>query len=281
VNNTINVLNLTLLNNTQGTNVTLTVIDEIGDNVEGAIIEILKYDVSTNDFSINQIVETNFEGDAQTDLILNSEYYKFRIKYEGVTVLLTEKTYVYGTSLTFQITLQAGGFERAFVLNNLVGNITFSNTTHRTTFQYADLSGTVSQTCFYAYRLNQTSKTLYNSSCANNHTGGMTLTVANGTGYVYSLEGYMTANNVRYLVSSKLVEYGDDLPGSLGIGLFITFLVMATIVFISPIMEVGVIISSAVPFILSVVGINGLSMETTVGVFILGLVAAGIVGLKR
>ncbi len=81
INRTHTNLTLYLLKNTSATTVTATVYDEFDQEIESAFIKILRYDQPSNSYRIQEIVETNTQGQATFSAVLNDEYYKFIIEY--------------------------------------------------------------------------------------------------------------------------------------------------------------------------------------------------------
>lgn len=112
VDRTFNNLNLSLLNSTSSTTVTITVKDTLNNRVENATVKIYQYDVGVNDYVLQEVRTTNFEGQTIAGFILNEPLYKFVVHYDGEPVLTTAETQIYGTTLSLIVDLiTSGGFE--------------------------------------------------------------------------------------------------------------------------------------------------------------------------
>jgi len=274
-----NNLNLTLLNASEGTNVSVTVLQNLGLPLVGAAVKVLKYDIATNTYMTNQIVETNAEGKTQINILLNSEYYKFIIEYEGNVVYSSERMYIYGTTLTFQVSLLSNPFTTYFANNDLSGSITFSPNT--ATFSYNDESNTATA-CLYAYYLSTTTKTYYNSTCSASSSGEVSTSVDNVTGRTYYFEGLMYSGDTTYTVSTYTYTFKDRIPDGGAFGLLITAILLITAVFIMRYhLGLGIILGASVPLLVAVTGMSSLSVGATAGVFVLGLIVAYIIEVRR
>ena len=272
-----NVLNLTLCPDTICSAVTISVKDQFDNALEGAIIKVLKYDILQNGYVLQEVLTTNFDGETESNIQINNEYYKFIIEYEGVTVLSTLPTYVYGSTLTFVVNIGATGFEDYFYGIYLTGFITkISDAVY--SFTWSDTQNTATQGCLYAYRESHNATTLYNSSCVSSAAGTTFVTIDNSTGTSYTLYGRVTKYSIVHTLDSEIITFQQRLPNSGGIDLFILFILLLAIVFVgvwSP--TIGVILVGVTPFLLSLTGIVNISVGVASVVLILSIIIAYIV----
>jgi len=275
-----NSLNLTLLNLSSASNVTLNVFDTLGNKLEGAIVKILKFDVINNNYDVTEILQTNFEGVAIANIVLNSEYYKFIIDYDGLTVLTTNPTYIYGTDLTFYVPIGTQGMEDFFSEADISGQITYNYNTNLATFTYSDLDNTATQGCLYVYTRSGDTNTLVNSSCSSSSSGTL-------YGYAFNssnnwvFEGKVTKGGEEYLISSYRVDFTPKLDES-GSGAFFAFLLLAVVVFIGLFsLEVAIVLGSVVPLLFTITGLASFDYVVTIPIFVLGLVTAFIIGSNK
>lgn len=250
-------LTLYLLNSSTTTAVTATVYDEVGQVVEGAIIKVLKYDLPTNTYILREMQSTNFEGDAVLNLLLGSEYYRFIIEYpSGTAKLTTDPTYVYSTTISFQISISTTGGENFYNSREVSYTLTASNNTRGFFFTFSDGDGLVSQGCLKVYQYQTSGITLVNSSCVSGSAGSATLYVANITGKTYVGRAYVYYGSDEELLDSVTLsapatqEYGNlGLILTALVSIFLVFmardnLAMAPILFVLPI-----VLAAAVSFI--------------------------------
>lgn len=275
-----NALNLTLLNSTSATEVTLTVYDTLGNTLEDATVKVLKYDVASNAYFVTEILNTNFEGVATANIVLNSEYYKFIIDYDGETRLTTSPTYIYGTSLTFYIPISTSGMEDLFDQVAISGQINYNYATNLAVFTYSDTENAASQGCLYAYTRSAGTNTLVNSSCVSSSSGSLNLPAFNSSS-TWVFEGKVTKGGNTYLISTYRVDFAQRLNET-GSGALFAFLVLATVVFIGLFsLEVAVVLASAVPLLFTVTKLADFDYIISVPILLLGLVVAFIIGSNK
>lgn len=265
-------LNLTLLSTNTTTDVTITVKDEIGYAIEGATIKVLKYDVATNSYLINQILASNFEGQAQANLILENEYYKFIIEINGEEVYATEPTYVFSTTITFYVVTGGDGFEQHFLVQGIYGNITFNSANNISTFTYDDTSNTATQGCLYIYE--QSAMTLINSTCSAGVAGSIQLPIYDTEGDTYLYKGYVTIGTENYLVATNIVSFSTPAEiGSSGLFYLLIFeLIMVGIGIYS--LPIAIFLAGLGPFLFGITKIATISPTVTVPLAIVGLIVA-------
>lgn len=201
-------VSLYLLAATNGTNVTATVYYQDGNLVSGALVKILKYNISQNSYiTMGQIV-TGSEGTAIFDVQYNSEYYKFMVESPiGTVALLTDPAYITQTTIPLIISTGIGGGEY-FQLLGTSSNIVFNQVTGNFRYDWSDTSNVVEQACLYVYRLNDNyTGVLINSSCTTG-TGGGSLVVSftNTSGFWYWGEGWLTIDGVQYKTDTEWAD---------------------------------------------------------------------------
>lgn len=272
-------LNLTLLNATQATNVTITVKDNLGNIVVGAVVKLLKYDVATNSYVLNQVISTNFEGQVVASVMLNQEYYEFIVEYEGAEVYVTAPTYIYSSTFTLYIPLSTGGFEEYFTSQQLSGSLTHSNVTKLITYTWNDANNVASQACLYAY--NYPEMTLYNSSCVASPSGSTTMYLANTSDATYLVKGYVTVAGEDYIVSSTTVTYNASASTGAN-GAFLGLILVVVFIFIGFwSLTLAVILGSIAPFLYTITGLWTVPAAFTLPLMVGGLVVAYMIGGRR
>lgn len=282
VNETFNNLNLTLLNSTSSSTVTITVKDTLNNRVEGAKVKILKFDVADNEYDLLEVRTTNFEGQTIAGMILNSPLYQFIVEVDGSPVLTTEGTQIYGTSLTLIVDLiTSGGFEEIFNGYNMAGVITFDNATNLVTFTYNDESNTGSQACLTIYRLG-TLTTTENQSCSSTTSGILSVSVDNTTGRTYQAVGEITDSaSYTHTLDTMFIRFDTTITdeGSSLIMMILMVILFATALSVS--VEIAIVAAFSVPLMFSIIGLTALSIGVTTSILVLGLVIAFILGVIR
>lgn len=227
LNNSYSTITLYML--TGGSNVSLKVVDEVQDPVEGATINVYRYNTLTNSYLKVNTIDTDFRGESIVNMDLNSEFYYFTIYYDSQLKKQTSPAYITSTSYIFGINLDDVVLEDYFNINEVDGYLTFNQNTHNFRFFFNDPNNVVSQGCLYVYTVTAAADTLYNSSCVA-AAGGTALSgvvAANGTTYL--AKAYITYEGENTFIDSLYWSYGESIQsGNLGYFLVIVM----TIVFI-------------------------------------------------
>lgn len=179
-------LNVYLFNTSNSYNVTVNIVDESAQNVEGAIVKASRYDVITNTYKLYAAGVTNSDGETILPLTFNDEYYKFTVEYNGVTKKVTSPQYITGTTLVIQIFIGDIAGNDYYNYLGIDSSLVFNTNTNNFRFTYNDLDGLGDNYCLYVYKLTGTGETLTNSSCSSSSSGTILLgvTPVNGTYYV-------------------------------------------------------------------------------------------------
>lgn len=273
-NNSLQNFTIYMSNATTHTEVTATVIDEFGDRVEGAYIESLRYDTDTNTYKSIEVVQTNFDGQAELNLEKNTEFYKFIIYYPfGTAKLTTTPTQIFGNTLTFQINLGTIAGSEFFTWNNLQYSLYFGNTTNTFTYTFTDLSNSVSQGCLDVHKIVKTRITQINESCVSGSSGSINILISPQNGSTFVARAYITTDT-QYLVEEKVVSYGlTSQSGKLG--LFLVMILIILFSFSAYWNKTIALIITPVPMVLaSITGIWDVSIVYSGCIWIIAMVLA-------
>jgi len=224
-------LTLYLLANTSATDVTATVYDEGNHVVEDAYIKVLRYDITTNSYIVQEIMKTNFEGEAVLHLVLNDEFYKFIIEYpQGTVKKETSPTYIFATTLTFQILLGEDVAENFYNSEGVSYTLAFNDASNNFRYTFSDSNNIVSQGCLKVYIVNLTTGAQsYNTSCTSSSSATILVGVANTTGTTYEAKAYVYFGSTEYYLTSLTYSFDEaSVFGTYGIFLCI----ILTIVFL-------------------------------------------------
>lgn len=134
-------LSLFLLNDSSASLVTMTVTDENGDEVPGAFIHVLGFDVDSGSYVTVEILETDFQGQAFAELILDDQWYQFKVFYAGDLKLTTSATKVLETSVNFQINLGPVVLENYLLADAVTCSIGFNNLTKNFGLNFSNPTG--------------------------------------------------------------------------------------------------------------------------------------------
>ena len=178
---------LFLLNTSQGTGITVTVLDQIQRLIEEAYVDLLRYNLSTNDYYIVDSCKSDSEGICKFSAELNSEYYRFAVYYPfDNLVLYTSPSYIYSTALELQINTVESILSDFDVINGIYTNLQYDNSSNLFEVGYFDTTAGATDYKLEVYEVTPLSTNLITSNSSTSSIGNMiaSLTPSNDTTYV-------------------------------------------------------------------------------------------------
>lgn len=268
-------LTLYLASNTTAAEVTATVYDEGSRLIEDAYVKALRYDLESNSYIVQEIMKTNFEGKTQLHLFLNTEFYKFIIEYPlGTVKKETSPTYIYETTLNFQILLGEQVASNFYNSQDVSYSLVFNDDTNNFRYTYSDSNNIVSQGCLEVYSITSFGDTLYNSSCVSSATATILLGVDNSTYTTYRADSYVYFGTDKYYLGSeyKIFDY-PNVGGETGL-ILITLLCIMMLFTAYWSLSVALILFPLPLFFGSILNIIDLSIGVTIPIEIVCVIIA-------
>ena len=286
VNFTANSITLYLDPNSTYSEVTVTVINEIGDPVENAYVKVLKYDINSNSYLLQEIVKTDFEGKNTVHIDLNNEFYKFIVEYPLDTqVKETSPSYITSTSITIPITIETPVATSFFSMYDIEYSLVYNNDTQNFRFSYTDNNAVVSQACLDIDTVSITGNTDYNSSCISSATGTILLHVAEVNGTTYEATAYVYINNKQYVLDkAQHTFYSADIAGKSGALIVVIMMMMFALMFYYS--RVLALILTPIPLVLgSIIKLNGaplikIDSGITISILLISFIIAIIISKR-
>lgn len=203
--------NLYLLSTATSDVMTFTVIDDFLNPVEGAQIQILRWDLISDTFYVVNTIYTDGNGHAGSNIRLNDAFYIYMVSYQGTLYLTTTAAKETSITRTLQIFLQPT-IEIYEIFNDISHSLTYNNLTNVFVFTYNDASNTISGGCLKIYQITITSNNLIDSSCSTSPSSVLTSDITaygNGTfsaqGSAFKTSGSST---VYYALDSLTITKG-------------------------------------------------------------------------
>jgi hypothetical protein len=229
--------NTTLTNTTKninfyisiGTKVTATVYDNINNKVEGAYIHVQEFDFDDGTYKeVGQAV-TNFEGEANLYLTLNSVYYRFLI-YHPIDILreITTPTYIYDTVIEFHIDLYDEVLEDYDTVMGVDYTLDFNEVTNNFRYIFSDTSATISGGILKVWQTTARQNILIDTTTSLGTSGTILIGVSPQNGTTFLAKAYVIIDGEEYYVDSASHSYMEDTITN-HMGLLIVFVL--TIVF--------------------------------------------------
>lgn len=156
------------------------VIDSLNNKLEGAIINVNKYFLSSNSFVTIERHKTNFEGISLAHLT-NDGFYRFTIEFpENTTVFSTESTQIFQEPLNFIVNLIEDPSGQFFESNGITYTLTFNNVSNRFVYVYNDPGLVATNHCLNLYRFSGSFEEFEEQSCSTSQSGTLFVNLNDG-----------------------------------------------------------------------------------------------------
>ena len=251
----------------------VTVYDENGDTVAGALVKLMRYDVDDNTYDTIDEKYVDQNGQERFYLQYGTEFYKWTVVYLGETQLITGGAYVHTTTTSLRISRFTAELDNFYTVMGVDYTLFYNTTSGNMHFTYNDASSTTGSACLYLYYFLETGKTLLNQSCPYGSSGTALIPIYSTNNTFYRAEAYINLSDDYYLLAIKDISFAGDIDyGNDGLAyLVISVLVMAGIGLWNPAVA---IIGTSIPFFL--LSFFGMIPKTFIGVG-MGLLVTGIV----
>jgi hypothetical protein len=191
---------------------TFTVLDQSGQTVTNAQINVQRWDIATNTFPTSVEIVTDSSGQATTNLRTNdaTAWYRYQVLYNGqlylTTIPYTETT----TSRTLTINLkQQNPYSQ---LDSVDGQVTYNNATGTFVYTFADPSGSVGNECLQVTQSNASSSMIIINSCLTTASGTIIATLPAGINSTFVAQGVAqltsSFNNASLVVGQNSTVVG-------------------------------------------------------------------------
>lgn len=207
-----------------GTEVTATVYDNTNNRLEGALIQVQRYDISTNTFKTVGSFQTNSQGEAKLVLTLNSVYYRFLIFSPINTLRLTTTSQlIFSNALTFQISTIEEVAEDFYNAAAVTYTLDYINSSKTFRYIFSDTGGNIEEGCLKVWRIDARANTQINDTCVSGSSGTILQTVAEINDTRYLAKAFVTIGGTEIFVDSEShTFFGDDITTQLGLlGIFL------------------------------------------------------------
>lgn len=262
------------MSNASESQIIATVYDNINNKVEGAYINVQKYDLATGNYLDLGLFETNFEGEALIYMTKNTVKYRFYIYYPfGTLVESYSPTYIYSDTINFIINIFGGFADEYYTFEDIDYLFSYNNYTRSLLFYYNDPNALTSQGCINLWH----DGILFNSSCYNGATSTLSLGVPNISGYSYLASADIIYSGNQERLDSLSISFPKE-NGIGMIGLLLAMLMVLAIVFLTANNVPLMIVAAPIPLIiLSALKIIRLDIYATLGIEIVMIILAYIV----
>lgn len=243
-------IDLYLLSDTNGTDVTFTIQDNSGNDISSATVWLKRYYVSTNSYRTVAMARTNEEGEVVIDVDFNDAFYQILVTY-GDYSLQTIGARIISTTLILTLDLTPDIFSHMNIVDGITTSLTFNNLTKTFSYSFTDTGGTARRGLLEVHRGNYL-------ECSNIATSASAtllcqVNTTNVTGR-YTAKGYIQIGSYSQNALMQMLEiltgFAVELKDQWGAqGIFFAILISGSLA------GLGVMISPAVGVIMFLVGI--------------------------
>lgn len=268
-------------NSTITSDITITIYDSSLNTIAGAVLEVYRFNPASNGYFITEILTTDVNGVAVAHLILNEEFYKFRVlingeeKYYSDRQIITSTTIdIYGINIIGQIGETVKQFD------DITYNLNFTNSSQLVYFSWNDPNSIITQACLDIYKVTGLGRILVNTSCVSSAGGSITLGGVNqSTGQYDALGVYDTSSTTNNLLAK--ISFGDVRLVSGKAGLFYYIIIQLAFLFIFRWSLGAGLIAFPLPFLgACIMGILAISYTWGVAMTLIGLIL-GVLVIKN
>lgn len=235
-----------LYSTTNSTQIAFEVTDENDDAIIGAYVQVAKYDLTTNSYTINSILKTDTDGKDYAEMLLFSTWYKFFVYKDGVLLLETDPTKIITTSKKLRVILEGSSSGSYDALNSMTTSLTYNNVTKNFVYTFSNPTGLAKEFCLRVTRRVVASDVLVNNTCTTSTSGTLLVNIgAVPIDGIYLAYGTVSGSPT---ISSDLLEidisdeawktYGKD-------GIFMTFFIKVSFAMIgiwNPIVAIALLV---------------------------------------
>ncbi len=268
-------LTLWMIDDSNSTEITITVYDETTINlIENAIVYVQRYFIEGNVYRTVAMYSTDVSGKSYFDVEADNQYYKILIDFPWETRKYTsEEFYFSGSAYNVYISLLEEVAEEFFDEEGISVNIIYSNTTSRFTVTWVDSEAVATRYCLYLKKYGRYSKEVLNYSCSTSASGSIEL-----TGFADDTVNYAiftaTINGKEKVIASSWKELVSSKLSAGAFGVFMTAVLVAMFAFMVSFHIISLILGAAALIFSKMIGILDLGWGYIFGIFFAAVILA-------
>lgn len=171
--------------------VLLNVKNNLNRNLQDVYISVMQYDPTTASYKLSSNVVTDSSGNAVVPLILNTQWYKFILTYNGVVELISGPSLIVSTTQYFVISPSGDDLiDELSTYDSMYKNLSYGNSSHYVTFIWSDASLSVTSVCLKVTKTNNTATdAIVYTNCSYDSTGQLAYFVSERSNASYDAYG--------------------------------------------------------------------------------------------
>lgn len=263
--------NITLYIYANGTEITVTVVDQYDVGQYGLAVEAYEYDTSTNNYTLVAMEETDLDGIVKLNLYTTKKH-KFIVR-DGTEIKYTSSTFkLFQTSYTFRI---AGEAEASIIVGfeNLERDLTWNSTSRNVTLTWNDLTNMIYMIYLDVYKVNVSNTTILSQQTSTADSGYLIYNIENrNRTYIANVFINATTDNQKYFLESLIIDEKAEYE------IFGAETLIMALLFIGTVSMIGITISAEVSMALAAMGMIIFYILGFINVALSGIIAL-IIGM--
>lgn len=258
-----------------------TLTDTASIPLAGYTLSVYRKMMPTNTWEIVEQSVSDSNGQGTISLEPYNVQYMFQIEDSAGTVVFSSSTpqVIPQNSIYFRVNLLGNQLSNYFVLNNVLTDLTWTNSTLNFTFTWSDPAQDVAFGRLEVTRSNDLLTALICNSTGTGYLGTVTCSLAsyaNDTTATFTANAYIEANGTYYLAGSLSRKNANTLQTSLGLfGAFLTLLIVGTFAMMGLWNPAAAIVFAYIGLVISYLfGLIPMSWTYVVGIGAIAAIAA-------
>jgi hypothetical protein len=282
LNNSGQVVNLYLLEDTRSSDVVLSVVDKItGEGIDGAYIQIQRFYPENGSYLTVEVEKTDNNGQTLGKMVLADVFYKFIITKDGLVLSNTPVEKILSLTKKFYVSITQDYLESWRYIGEVGSIVTCNSTTNICVFTWSDTNNIVQTGILRVYRINGMGRRLISEQKSTSVSGTLFYHITETmTGNSYMAQGLIMSDteNSLYQVGEAWLSTTQKLANFFGksgmlIGLLLFISVGAIFLDVG---GVGVIAGSLLALVtLTLVGVVPFNLVSVMSLIIIGIILIG------
>lgn len=268
-----NTVTLYLLNSTLSTQILVTTYDETGDEMNDILLKLKRYFPDESEWKIVEEGKSNYEGETDLFVILNTEPYGIDFEKSGSLIYSISNTPLYSDSVIVKINTEEDILESYRKIGNMYYNLSFNNETRVVSLAWTDSDNIVREMCLFAIHRTPYTDRYYCANCTTGTGSTLECTLPDINGTIFAWGEVDSSTNFSVNVLDQMeITLGKEFLETFGEeGLFLLTFFIGAVAFI------GAFSAVVFPFTLgaalifaSLFGMVSITYTTIIIVFVIG-----------
>lgn len=269
-------LEILLVNSTDSTKVTVTVVDENDNELVGYLVEAWEYDLGTNTYTLISTKSTNADGKTVFYLDVSSNEYQWRVKdTDGILVYTEPKSLLLETEYTLRVNSEEPVTSIIIGLQALTYSLSVDSTNNNFSLIWNDATGLINRSRLKITKSGINYTTTLSNQISSDAVGGLYHNVSDSSGtYIGYYYVISSVDSKEYLLDTVSLDLREEYDVFGVESLFMAFFFVGTLTFIGLSWNAGLslVLGLVGMFLFWALGFIEVSLGALIGVIISGII---------